>query len=392
MHPRPSPIAASLYTLRDLNADVVILHGPHGCCFRTGRLLEGDGVRVLTTAMAENDFIFGADEKLQETLKKAEELFNPKLVGVVGTCASMIIGEDMKESINQANIDSIVLPVESHGGFGEGDNTEGAISTLQSAAEYGVIDEVEANRQIKMLRLATELEKTRGMAQGDYIKPSFGDNKEKIAKIIVDAIKEGKNVVFIINSKKETSYLFADIINIDFSKINSSKLNSLENINSNANSNTANNFNENLSIIANFNENIGLPRVKKHAENIKNEFDQNYGVNIDFITGGLDEYPITGEIAEDLIKNKIINNPNNPINKIDLIIVAGVPHAFKIENFNCESVAITDGPRLVEPLKNLGYTYVVAEVDAHSKTLGTEKIVDSDFGTMLKTVISWDDN
>ena len=49
MHPRPSPIAASLYTLRDLNADVIIMHGPHGCCFRTGRLLESDGVRVVTT-------------------------------------------------------------------------------------------------------------------------------------------------------------------------------------------------------------------------------------------------------------------------------------------------------------------------------------------------------
>ena len=55
MHPRPSPIAASLYTLRDLNADVIIMHGPHGCCFRTGRLLESDGVRVVTTAMAENE-------------------------------------------------------------------------------------------------------------------------------------------------------------------------------------------------------------------------------------------------------------------------------------------------------------------------------------------------
>ena len=51
MHPRPSPIAASLYTLRDMNVDVIIMHGPNGCCFRTGRLLESDGVRVLTTAM-----------------------------------------------------------------------------------------------------------------------------------------------------------------------------------------------------------------------------------------------------------------------------------------------------------------------------------------------------
>ena len=99
MHPRPSPIAASLYTLRDLNADVIILHGPHGCCFRTSRLLEHDGVRIVTTAMSENDFIFGASEKLEETLKKVDSLFSPKLVGVVGTCASMIIGEDMKEAV-----------------------------------------------------------------------------------------------------------------------------------------------------------------------------------------------------------------------------------------------------------------------------------------------------
>ena len=61
-----------------------------------------------------------------------------------------------------------------------------------------------------------------------------------------------------------------------------------------------------------------------------------------------------------------------------------------IEDINCESVAITDGPRLVEPLRDLGYTYVVAELDAHSKTLGTRNIVDSDFGMMIRSVISWE--
>ena len=95
MHPRPSPIAASLYTLRDMNVDVIIMHGPHGCCFRTGRLLESDGVRVLTTAMAENDFILGASEKLENTLKEAYDMFKPEFIGVVGTCASMSIGEDL---------------------------------------------------------------------------------------------------------------------------------------------------------------------------------------------------------------------------------------------------------------------------------------------------------
>ena len=45
IHPRPSPIAAALYTLRDLEVDVIIMHGPAGCCFRTGRLLEDEGIR-----------------------------------------------------------------------------------------------------------------------------------------------------------------------------------------------------------------------------------------------------------------------------------------------------------------------------------------------------------
>lgn len=96
-HPRPSPIAAALYTLRDLEVSVVIMHGPHGCCFRTGRLLEDEGIRVLTTAMTENDFIFGASEKLTDSIKEAYETFHPKNIGIVGTCASMIIGEDMRE-------------------------------------------------------------------------------------------------------------------------------------------------------------------------------------------------------------------------------------------------------------------------------------------------------
>ncbi len=354
MHPRPSPIAASLYTLRDMNVDVIIMHGPNGCCFRTGRLLESDGVRVLTTAMAENDFILGAGEKLEETLIEAYDMFNPKLMGVVGTCASMIIGEDLKEAISNADLPCTVIPVESHGGSGEGDNTVGAIMVLESAVECGVIPESEAERQIEMLEKATEVEKTRGMAQGKYIKPNFGDSKESVAKTLVGAIKDGKKVAFVHNAKKETSYLFADIINFDYTKINKD--------------------NKPI-IVANLDENIGLERIRNHAKNIKDELP----MDIDYITGGLDEYPITANVAADYLKDE----------ELDLIVVFGVPHAFPIEEFDVESIAITDGPRLVEPLKDLGYDHVVAERDAHSKTLGTDKIVFSDFGGMIRSTIGW---
>jgi putative methanogenesis marker 13 metalloprotein len=340
LHPRPSPIAASLYTLRDLNVDVIILHGPHGCCFRTGRLFE-------------NDFIFGASAKLEETLKEVDELFHPQLVGVVGTCASMIIGEDMREAVNNAKIPAKVLTVESHGGLSEGDNTEGAIAVLDAAKLEGVISSDEADRQTIMLKKATEIEKTRGMAQGKYIEPSYGDDKEEVAKILLDAFKNGDKIALVLNAKKETSYLFADILKIHFQDF----------------------YPENPpKIVANLDDGIGLPRIRQHAQNIKVELD----MKVDLITGGLDEYPVTGKKAVKFLEK----------DDFDIVVVAGVPHALPIEKLKAKTIAITDGPRLVEPLKNLGYVWVVTELDAHAKTLGTDKIVPSDFGNVLRKKIN----
>jgi putative methanogenesis marker 13 metalloprotein len=281
-----------------------------------------------------------------------DEMFSPKLVGVVGTCVSMIIGEDMKEAVKNANINAKVLIVESHGGLGEGDNTEGAIAVLNAASNEGVIPIIEMERQNKMLQLATEIEKTRGMAQGGYIKPSYGDNKVKVAKILLESYENGDKIALVLNAKKETSYLFSDILKIPFEKVNP---------------------NNKVTIIANLDERVGLPRIRQHAVNIKNELSEN-GIIIDELTGGLDEYPITGKVAV-----KILNQ-----NKFDMIVVAGVPHALPIEEVETISIAVTDGPRLVEPLKKLGYTYVVTELDAHAKTLGTDRIVPSDFGDSLK--------
>lgn len=360
MHPRPSPIAASLYTLRDLNADVIILHGPHGCCFRTGRLLENDGVRVVTTAMSENDFIFGASSKLEEVLKQVDSMFSPKLVGVVGTCASMIIGEDLKEAVQNADIDAKILVVESHGGFGEGDNTEGAIAVLNAAEREGVISHQEAERQSRMLRMATEIEKTKGMAKREYIPPSYGDDKKEIARILRDKFEKGYKIALVLNAKKETSYLFSDILKIPFGKI----------------------YTENKPIIiANLDDKVGLPRIRQHARNIEKELG-NDGIKIDVITGGLDEYPITGDKASKILEK----------NNVDFAVVAGVPHALPIETMNIDAMAITDGPRLVEPLREMGYKYVVTELDAHAKTLGTDKIVNSDFGEVLRQIMGFNDN
>ncbi len=110
MHPRPNPIIAAMYTLRDMDVDVVLIHGPAGCGFMASRMLEEADIRVVTSGMRDDDLIFGGSDSLIDTLKVVKETFDPKTVAVVGTCASMIIGEDMEAAISKADIGCNVSP------------------------------------------------------------------------------------------------------------------------------------------------------------------------------------------------------------------------------------------------------------------------------------------
>ena len=88
--------------------------------------------------------------------------------------------------------------------------------------------------------------------------------------------------------------------------------------------------------------------------------------------------------------SEFVNRVSSDLKKRTLkVIDERVKGNGEIEEFDVESVAVTDGPRLVEPLRELGYTHVVAELDAHSKTLGTDEIVFSDFGGMIRSAIGW---
>lgn len=209
IHPRPSSIVAALYTLRDLNVDVAILHGPPGCSFKHARLLEEDGIHVVTTGLDENSFVFGGHDKLVGLINKSVELFNPKLIGVVGTCPSMIIGEEMHDAVLEANPDVPVIEVEVHAGYHN--NTKGVLFALESALDAGIIDHTEFERQKYLLEKATEVEKRFGAASREYLAPSRGDVKYKAAQRVIQLLKEGKKGLVIMNAKKETGYMFADI-------------------------------------------------------------------------------------------------------------------------------------------------------------------------------------
>ncbi|MBN2488527.1 MAG: Ni-sirohydrochlorin a,c-diamide reductive cyclase catalytic subunit [Methanosarcinaceae archaeon] len=358
MHPRPSSIVAALYTLRDLNVDVAILHGPPGCSFKHARLLEEDGIHVVTTALDDNGFVFGGHDDLVGLIKKVIDMFDPKLIGVVGTCASMIIGEELHEAVLEANPDIPVIEVEVHAGYRN--NTKGVVFALESALDAGIIDEDEFERQKFLLEEATMVEKRHGAASREYLAPSRGDVKYTVAKRIIELLKAGKRGITIMNAKKETGYMFADIT-VAVNEI--ARQLGVE---------------QNVVNMANLDETLGLPRVRHHAECIMKDLMER-GIKIHEIIGGMDEYPIAGNVASKLIGEKYSD--------YDFAVITGVPHALPMDNISgMELISVTNGPRQVLPLKEMGHEHVIVEIDLHPKTLGVNHIVESEFGATLREV------
>ncbi len=350
IQPRPSSIVAALYTARDLGVDVAVLHGPSGCSFKHARLLEEDGMRVLTTSLADNEFIFGGQEALERVLRYAEEHFSPHRIAVVGTCVAMIIGEDLPSAIHDSGITTPAIAVDIHAGYRE--NIEGVIATLEPAAAAGWISEEELARQRYLLAKANEVERLRGAACKTYIEPSRGDLKHIAAGRLLELARSGARGVAIMNAKKETAYMFAD------------ELLALHDACPEAN----------VTYLANL-EDRGLPKVRADGARILAGMRER-GVDPELL-GALDEYGANGTAIGERLRAL------SP----DFALIVGVPHAVPPEyTAGIEVISITNGPRQVEPLRDIGHAHVVVEVDLHPKTLGVREIVESEFGAVLRSL------
>ncbi|HJK55807.1 MAG TPA: Ni-sirohydrochlorin a,c-diamide reductive cyclase catalytic subunit [Methanocorpusculum sp.] len=350
VQPRPSSIVAALYTLRDLDVDLAILHGPSGCSFKHARLLEEDGIRVLTTSLGDEEFIFGGQRLLEDVLRYAEEEFAPKKIAVVGTCVSMIIGEDMEAAIEASGISTPAIAVNIHAGFRE--NIDGVIAALEPAAAAGWISSEELERQRRVLAAANATERARGAACKTYISPSRGDLKHVAATELLSLARSGKRGLAIMNAKKETAYMFAD------------ELLALHDTVPDAD----------ITYVANL-EGRGLPKVRGDAAAILAEMRER-GVD-PVLCGALDEYGENGSAIAEIIAE------THP----DFVLLVGVPHAVIPEALQGITVfSVTNGPRQVAPLKEQGHAYVMVEIDLHPKTLGVHEIVESEFGAVLRSV------
>jgi Ni-sirohydrochlorin a,c-diamide reductive cyclase subunit CfbD len=351
MHPRPSSIVAALYTARDLKVDVAILHGPSGCSFKHARLLEEDGMRVLTTSLADNEFIFGGQKPLEDVLRYAEDHFSPSRMAVIGTCVSMIIGEDLQSAVDGAGVTTPTIAVDIHAGYLE--NIAGVLATLEAAEQAGWITEEELTRQRFLMGKATEVERLRGAACQAYIEPSRGDLKHQAAQRLIELAHSGVKGVAIMNAKKETAFMFAD------------ELIALHDACPDAD----------ITYIANLEER-GLPKTRADAQMILKEM-TGRGVKPELI-GALDEYGANGE----LLGNRLLAI------RPAFALIAGVPHAIPGEyTQGIECFSVTNGPRQVEPLHALGHKHVMVEIDLHPKTLGVCAIVESEFGAILRSLV-----
>lgn len=358
IQPRPSAIVAALYTLRDLDIDVAVLHGPPGCCFKHSRLLEEDGMRVVTTAMCDSDYVFGGHDLLVSVLRKAVDRFRPRTMAIVGTCASMIIGENFHRAVEDAQPGVPVAEVEIHAGFEN--NTHGAIVALEAAHAAGLLEADELERQKKMLLLATCLEKRAGAASMDYIEPSRGDLKYRAAARLIELMRQGRKGVSVLNAKKETAYMFADV--------HMAVAEAARKLGAPA-----------PALIANLDRNVGLPRIRGYADNITAAFTK-VGMAVDHLTGGLDEYPAAGDKAAAIIKELYSD--------YDYAVISGLPHGIPPAALKgMEIFSITNGPRTVEPLKRQGHQHVLVEIDLHPRTLGVNRVVPSEFGETLRSML-----
>ena len=340
IHPRPNPIVAAMYTLRDMDVDVIVVHGPAGCCFMASRSIEEAGVRVVTSGITDNDLVFGAAEPLIETLKMVKEKFDPKTVAIIGTCASMIIGEDMEAAIRRADIGCKVFSVDCHGCMK--DNTSGAIKAIESARDAGVIPSDEAARQIEMMRAATELEKRVGMAGKDYLSPTRGPTKMGIARKIIETMKSGGTVTAVIIAKKELIYRFADLFLV------------LDEVKRKVGGN--------IRLIANLDNEKGLPRIRRYANDVLTELESK-GVKVDEIVGGLDEYAVIGGDIKAVAESK----------PCDIRIVVGIAHSYP--DLPKDTIIITDQPRQLANYLKTGYENSVGEIASHSMVMSARNIV-----------------
>ena len=101
---------------------VLIQHAPVGCgsgqveynaLYRNGLVMRGfpaENLRITNTNLKESDLVFGASDKLRQSINDVWERYQPKAIFIASSCATGIIGEDI-ESVAEEKEAELGIPV-----------------------------------------------------------------------------------------------------------------------------------------------------------------------------------------------------------------------------------------------------------------------------------------
>ncbi|OPX43066.1 nitrogenase molybdenum-iron protein alpha chain [Ruminiclostridium hungatei] len=120
----------SMSALMSLEDSVFISHSPQGCVgcsimavdmYRVGQAHRGikniRNPKIIVTNIDQKSVVFGGEQKLRDSVKKAIERYNPELIFIYASCASGIIGDDI-DAISadlQKETNSVIVPIHCEG-------------------------------------------------------------------------------------------------------------------------------------------------------------------------------------------------------------------------------------------------------------------------------------
>jgi len=121
----------SMAALMSLEDAVFISHSPQGCIgcsimavdmYRVGQAHRGiknvKNPRIIVTNLDQKSVVFGGEQKLRESVKKAVKRYNPKIIFMYTSCASGIIGDDIDAiagDLQDEYPDTVMVPVHCEG-------------------------------------------------------------------------------------------------------------------------------------------------------------------------------------------------------------------------------------------------------------------------------------
>ncbi|NQE05510.1 nitrogenase molybdenum-cofactor synthesis protein NifE [ANME-1 cluster archaeon GoMg1] len=103
-------VAGALLAVSKIKNAVPLIHGPVGCAYQrrinpfelSSNFFE---MPMPCTDLTELDTVYGGEEALKESILQTYERYHPKLIVVITTCQSDIIGDDVKAAINEIKAD-----------------------------------------------------------------------------------------------------------------------------------------------------------------------------------------------------------------------------------------------------------------------------------------------